>query len=164
MRLYAKQPIGTVPRARQLRRGAPEPERRLLRAVRETFPALKWRHQAPVGRYFVDILCFSEALAIEVDGETHMGAERYDASRTRFIESEGYRVQRFWNNEVMENLGGVIEAIANSLSHRERGGAAKRRKGEGSTSARAVKASDLPSPLPPPSAAGPSPLPKGEGL
>jgi len=164
MRLYAKQPIGTVPRARQLRRDAPEPERRLLRGVREAFPALKWRHQAPVGPYFVDILCFSEALAIEVDGETHAGAERYDTARTRFIESEGYRVRRFWNNEVMENLDGVVDTIANSLSHREREGAAQRRKGEGRTHVRTVKAADLPSALPPPSAAGPSPLPKGEGL
>lgn len=156
MRLYAKQPIGTVPRARQLRRGAPEPELRLLRAVRETFPALKWRHQAPVGRYFVDILCFSEALAIEVDGETHIGAERYDSSRARFIQSEGYRVQRFWNNEVMENLDGVVAQI--SLSLREREGAAKRRKGEDSTR----RFTTLPSPSHAAPRRGPLPLPKGE--
>jgi len=56
MRLYANQPIGTVPRARQLRRDAPEPERRLLRALRESFPHLKWRHQSPLGPYYSDIL------------------------------------------------------------------------------------------------------------
>ncbi|WP_423605533.1 endonuclease domain-containing protein [Sphingomonas sp. MS122] len=74
MRLYANQPSGTVPRARQLRRDAPEPERRLLRALREAFPAHKWRHQAPVGPFYADILCFSEALVIEVDGDTHAGS------------------------------------------------------------------------------------------
>ena len=95
MRLYVNQPIGTVPRARQLRKAAPEPERRLLRGVREAFPALKWRHQAPVGPYFIDLLCISEALAIEVDGDTHAEAADYDATRTRFIEREGFHVLRF---------------------------------------------------------------------
>lgn len=75
MRLHANQPIGTVPRARALRREAPAPERRLLRALREAFPTLKWRHQAPVGPFFADILCFSERLVIEVDGDTHANAE-----------------------------------------------------------------------------------------
>ena len=121
MRLYANQPIGTVPRARQLRREAPEPERRLLRALRETFPSLKWRHQAPVGPFYADILCFSEKLVVEVDGDTHAETNEYDAARMRFIEREGYRVLRFANNDVLQNLDGVIAAI--SLSFQEREGA-----------------------------------------
>lgn len=118
MRLYANRPIGTVPRARQLRREAPEPERRLLRAVREAFPDLKWRHQTPIGPYFVDILCFSEALVIEVDGDTHAGQEQYDASRTARIATEGFRVLRFSNDDVVQNLDGVLASVAGALEVR----------------------------------------------
>jgi very-short-patch-repair endonuclease len=151
VRLYEQQPIGTVPRARELRRDASEPERRLLRAVREAFPEHKWRHQSPVGRFYIDILCFAERLAIEVDGDTHADSEDYDAARTRFLVGEGVRVLRFANNDVMENVEGVLSQISLSLWGRE--GAAKRRKGE-----------DSKSPLPSPRAATRlAPLPQGEG-
>jgi very-short-patch-repair endonuclease len=151
VRLYEHQPTGTVPRARQLRRDAPEPERRLLRAVREAFAQHKWRHQSPVGPFYVDILCFSQRLAIEVDGDTHADSERYDASRTRFIESEGLRMLRFANGDVMENMEGVLAQISLSLWERE--GAPKGRKGEDSNTA-------LPSPR---AALRLAPLPMGEG-
>ena len=121
MRLYENQPIGTVPRARQLRRDAPEPERRLLRALRETWPNLKWRHQAPVGPFYADILCFSVKLVLEVDGDTHAEREARDASRTKIMEAAGFSVLRFANSDVMSNLEGVIDSI--SLSLREREGA-----------------------------------------
>ncbi|HEX8486181.1 endonuclease domain-containing protein [Sphingomonas sp.] len=131
MRAYENHRSGTVQRARNLRRDAPEPERRLLRALREAFPDLKWRHQTPVGPYHADILCFSEKVVIEVDGDTHAWTAEYDAARTRFIEREGYRVLRVTNNDVMQNLDGVIASL--SLSLREREGAPQARKGEGST-------------------------------
>lgn len=125
MRLYADQPIGTVPRARQLRREAPEPERRLLRALREAFPTRKWRHQAPVGPFFADILCFSEALVIEVDGDTHAEAMKRDAARTAVIADEGLRVIRFSNDDVMRNLDGVLVAVSSALAPgKEKGSAA----------------------------------------
>ena len=123
MRLYEQQPIGTVPRARQLRRDASAPERRLLRALREAFPKQKWRHQSPVGPFHVDILCFAERLAIEVDGDTHADSERYDAARTRFIESEGFRVVRFANSDVMQNVEGVLTAVATAFSGKSKGSA-----------------------------------------
>jgi very-short-patch-repair endonuclease len=125
MRLYANQSIGTVPRARQLRREAPEPERRLLRALRQAFPTRKWRHQAPVGPFFADILCFSEALVIEVDGDTHADAAQRDAARTAVIAADGFRVIRFANDDVMGNLDGVLTAVSAVLaSGKEKGGAA----------------------------------------
>jgi very-short-patch-repair endonuclease len=124
VRLYADQPIGTVPRARQLRRDAPEPERRLLRALREAFPDLKWRHQTPIGPFCADILCFSEALVIEVDGDTHVGRENRDAARTAMIESEGFRVLRFSNGDVMENIDGVLANVAATLNNMNEGRAA----------------------------------------
>ena len=131
MRLYANQPVGTVPRARQLRKAAPEPERRLLRALRESFPHLKWRHQAPIGPYYADILCIAGGLVIEVDGDTHAITTAHDATRTRSIERQGYQVIRFANNDVMQNLDGVVARISFSL--REKEGAPEARKDEGSS-------------------------------
>jgi very-short-patch-repair endonuclease len=158
MRLYRNQPSGTVPRAQQLRREASPSERRLLRALREAFPALKWRHQAPVGPFYADILCFSEAMVIEVDGDTHAGTVEQDASRTRFIEREGYRMLRFWNNEVMENTEGVIAQISLSLREREGARSAKPSgKGEGDRKANSPRS---PSPR---AATRLAPLPMGEG-
>ena len=130
MRLYANQPIGTVPRARQLRRDAPEPERRLLRALRESHPQLKWRHQAPLGPYYTDILCIAARLVIEVDGETHAITTEYDATRTRYITRQGYQVLRFTNPDVMTNLDGVITQISFSLREKE-GAHAQHGKDEG---------------------------------
>jgi very-short-patch-repair endonuclease len=160
MRLYAHQPIGTVPRARQLRREASPVERRLLRALREAFPTHKWRHQAPVGPFYADILCFSEALVIEVDGDMHADTAEYDAARSAAIARAGFRVVRFSNNDVTANIEGVLGTISNSLSHWEREGAAEPRKGEG----RKVRAYPLPSPSHAAARRGPLPLPKGEGL
>ena len=115
MRTYDHQPSGTVDRARQLRRDATDVERRLLRALREKLGTHKWRHQMPVGPYFTDIACFASRLVVELDGGQHAEAGDYDAARTRFIEAQGYRVIRFWNNDVMQNLDGVLETIATSL-------------------------------------------------
>ena len=130
MQLYEDQPSGTIARARQLRREAPEPERHLLRGLREAFPALKWRHQAPLGPFHPDILCFSKKLVVEVDGDTHADMASEDAARTRFIEREGYRVIRFTNTDVMQNLEGVLAQISFSLREKE-GARAKRGKVEG---------------------------------
>ena len=129
MRSYDNQPGGTVTRAKDLRRNAPEPERRLLRALREAFPSLKWRRQVPIGPYFADILCFSEKLVIEVDGDTHASSEAGDAARTRLLNQQGYRVIRFANTDVIQNVEGVVTAI--SLSLRERDGARRVSGGKG---------------------------------
>ncbi len=135
MHSYGNHRSGTVQRARQLRRDASEPERRLLRALRETYPYLKWRHQTPLGPFFADMLCFSEKLVIEVDGDTHAAAEGYDASREDFMTREGYRTVRVTNADVMENLEGVMERISFSLGEKEGARAAQPRgKDEGSSS------------------------------
>ncbi len=79
----------------------------------------------PIGPYFVDFACFAEHLVIELDGGQHADATAYDEARTRFIEAKGYRVLRFWNNEVLSNTDGVLERIAeNFLASPSRGVAA----------------------------------------
>ena len=91
-------------------------ERRLRRALREAFPEAKFRFQVPYGPYFVDFLSFSAKLILEVDGGQHAEAVAYDAARTRFLEAQGYTVLRFWNNDIFENLDGVLTVIRHHLS------------------------------------------------
>lgn len=156
MRLYESQPSGTITDLRALRRNAPEPERRILRALREAFPQPKWRHQAPIAFFRVDLLCLSERLVIEVDGETHAGAESYDARRSETIARQGFDVIRFSNADVMTNLDGVVAAI--SLSLRKREGAPEAREGEDAPCYRPSS----PSPSHAARRRGPLPLPMGE--
>jgi adenine-specific DNA-methyltransferase len=89
-------------------------ERTLWFAVRDRrLGGFKFRRQATIGTYVVDFLCVEAWLVVELDGGQH-NQER-DARRTRFIEERGYRVIRFWNNEVIETLEGVLETIHGAL-------------------------------------------------
>jgi very-short-patch-repair endonuclease len=102
-----------ITHAKQMRREMTEPEIRIwlkLRAKR--FAAVKYRKQKVVGRYIVDFSSNKPKLAIEIDGDTHAGRETYDVIRTQFLEEQGYRVIRFSNRDVMENLEGVLETLA----------------------------------------------------
>jgi len=97
--------------ARGMRREPTEPERVLWKALRTGgLGGLKFRRQVPFGRYIVDFYCASAKLAVEVDGATHADSER-DAVRDAWLSARGIRVLRFWNNEVMLNLPGVLQAI-----------------------------------------------------
>ncbi|MEM6329748.1 MAG: endonuclease domain-containing protein [Planctomycetota bacterium] len=99
-------------RSVELRKNATHPEKVLWHAVRNRqLAGLKFRRQNPVGRYIVDFCCMKARLAIELDGESHEGHQDYDARRRAFVESEGYRVLRFTNDQVLSNLDGVLEAI-----------------------------------------------------
>ncbi len=114
-------PATTVSRSRELRQNAGEPERQLWRALRETLPNAKFRRQVPIGPYHVDFCSHAARLIIEIDGDDHATKQGSDASRTCFLEHEGYDVIRFANADVMQNLDGVVTAIGARVAHMQKG-------------------------------------------
>jgi very-short-patch-repair endonuclease len=97
--------------ARRLRRDATEAEKAMWRALRELPTGHRFRRQHPIGRCVVDFAYPARKLAIELDGGQHALQEHSDATRTSELMRHGYRVIRFWNGDVMQNLAGVIEII-----------------------------------------------------
>ena len=99
-------------RARNLRRRSTDAERILWHELRgRRFDGLRFRRQQPIGPYIVDFYCSEARLVIELDGETHRGRELADRERQSRLELEGLRVLRAGNEEVYDNLEGVLEAI-----------------------------------------------------
>jgi very-short-patch-repair endonuclease len=96
--------------------------------LREAFPTAKFRRQSPVGPYFADFLSFRHKLIVEVDGGQHTA--EIDARRTAYLEREGYRVMRFWNNDALENTDGVLRQISISLREGEEVPEAPKGKGD----------------------------------
>lgn len=101
-------------RARNLRKNATIQEKRLWNILKNRqFHNLRFKRQVPIGHYIVDFVCPEIKLIIELDGAQHNeenGIE-YDANRTEYLKSKGYNVIRFWNNEVYQNIEGVIKEI-----------------------------------------------------
>jgi len=101
-----------VERARRLRRDQTDAERKLWGGLRDQrLNGLKFKRQVPIDRYIADFFCADARLIIELDGGQHTMTEEADAKRTAFLESCGYLVLRFWNNDVMKNMDGVLEEI-----------------------------------------------------
>jgi very-short-patch-repair endonuclease len=100
-------------RGRQLRHGAPFPERLLWGRLRDhRCLGLKFRRQQPVGPYVADFYCAAARVVIELDGRSHEGQQAQDEERQRYLEQQGLKVLRFSNDTVLTNLAGVVEAIA----------------------------------------------------
>lgn len=90
-------------------------EQKLWRALRSRGAGSKFRRQVPLGPYIVDFVCFDAKLIVEVDGGQHSENPR-DAERDRYFVNQGYRVLRFWNNDVLKNLEGVLIRITEFAS------------------------------------------------
>ena len=103
-------------RARALRRNMTEAERRIWQILRsQQMQGHKFRRQVPIGRYIADFVCHDARLIVEIDGGQHEGSSPHELERTMFLQGQGYRLLRFWNNEVLANLDGVHETIAREL-------------------------------------------------
>ncbi len=108
---------GAHVRARALRRNMTEAERQIWQILRsQQMQGHKFRRQVPIGRYIADFVCHEARLIVEIDGGQHDRASPREAERTGFLQHEGYRVLRFWNNEVLANLDGVHATIADALA------------------------------------------------
>jgi 2-isopropylmalate synthase len=98
-------------RARGMRRAPTDAELRLWRLLRDRrFDGLKFRRQVPVGPYIVDFLSVSARLIVEADSSQHAESDR-DKTRDAYLKSRGWKVLRFWNNEVLQNREGVLDTI-----------------------------------------------------
>jgi very-short-patch-repair endonuclease len=102
--------------ARRLRKNATEVENRLWQALRELRTGHRFRRQHPIGPYVVDFACPARKLAIEADGGQHTFQAEEDAARATELARRGYRVIRFWNTEVIDNLPGVLAKITEELN------------------------------------------------
>jgi len=102
--------------ARSMRKEMPEPERRLWLELRaQRLLGVKFRRQKVIGQYIADFAANQPKLVIELDGDSHASQVDYDATRTRFLENEGYAVIRFTNRDVMSNMEGVLHVIASEI-------------------------------------------------
>jgi very-short-patch-repair endonuclease len=102
--------------ARELRLNQTDAEARLWSYLRNRqLNEAKFRRQIAIDPYIVDFICTDHMLIIELDGGQHAEHVERDEKRTRFLESRGYRVLRFWNNDVLSNTEGVIEVILAEL-------------------------------------------------
>lgn len=100
--------------AKRLRKSSTDAERCLWKYVKnKKLSGLKFRRQAPIGKYIVDFVCFEKKIIIEIDGGQHGedAAMINDKNRTKWLDGQGFKVLRFWNNDVLKNMAGILEEI-----------------------------------------------------
>ena len=105
--------------AKNMRSNMTKEEVKLWNIVRaKKLLGYKFKRQVLIGEYIVDFLCEEKKLIIEIDGGQHNETNNiiYDKNRTIYLEQQGYKVLRFWNNEVWDNIKGVVEVIKKHLS------------------------------------------------
>ncbi len=104
--------------ARKLRKNSTEQEKILWKLLRNNqVKNMKFKRQHPIGDYIVDFVCREKWLIIEIDGGQHNQEDNinYDLVRTKYLESRGFRVIRFWNSDIDNNIQGVYDAILKAL-------------------------------------------------
>jgi len=108
-----------IDRARELRAHASFPERLLWGRLRRGSLGVRFRRQQPIGPFIVDFYCAELRLVVELDGLSHLQTGAADLARHRFLEREGFVVIRFWNDELLRDLDGVVDQIASVVRSRE---------------------------------------------
>ena len=110
-------PTKTLEYSRRLRREMTDVERKLWQYLRAgRFDDLKFRRQHPIPPYIADFCCIEKCLIVELDGAQHN--TQVDAARTVFLESHGWSIMRFWDNDVLLETEAVLDAIWNAISCR----------------------------------------------
>jgi very-short-patch-repair endonuclease len=108
--MKSKHPLDVF--ARELRNSSTDTERLLWRYLRNSqFEGVKFRRQQPIEAYIVDFVSFDKRVVIELDGGGHAENKEYDEKRDASLRANGFIVLRFWNNDVIENISGVLEVI-----------------------------------------------------
>ena len=108
-------------RAQFLRRNQTDAEKLLWQRLRgRNLLGKKFYRQFVIAPYIVDFICRELKLIVELDGGQHMDNRELDIARTRYLETQGYQVIRFWNNQVFEEMEGVLTALTLALSQREK--------------------------------------------
>ena len=102
--------------ARDLRKNSTNAEKHLWYNLRANRLGFKFKRQVPMGPYIVDFVCHEKQVIIELDGGQHMENQAYDMKRTAWLTAHGFKVLRFWNHEVLQQLTAVLEAIIQELS------------------------------------------------
>ena len=106
-------------RAHKLRKAPTPAEAKLWEALRgNKLSGVSFRRQHAIGQYVVDFCSLKKKLVIELDGSQHMEQADYDTQRTEFLESQGFKVMRFWNTDVLKNTDMVMETIIFALKDR----------------------------------------------
>jgi very-short-patch-repair endonuclease len=103
-------------RAKSLRTKQTDAEQRLWHYLRaHRFMGIKFKRQKPVGNYIVDFVCFAPKLVVEIDGGQHAEQVVYDRRRDTYLQSEGFTVLRFWNNQILNETDAVLESIRHTV-------------------------------------------------
>jgi very-short-patch-repair endonuclease len=101
--------------ARTLRREMTDAEKILWKHLRaKQIDGFKFRRQEQIGRFIADFVCYETKIIIEADGGQHATEKQKDDERTAWLNSQGFTVLRFWNNEILTNIEGVLEVIRNA--------------------------------------------------
>lgn len=105
-------PVNLTQTAKELRRNSTDAERLLWKHLKaKQLDGLKFRRQEQIGRFIVDFVCYEKGLIVEADGSQHALEKEKDEERTRWLNSQGFMVLRFWNHEILTNIEGVLETI-----------------------------------------------------
>jgi very-short-patch-repair endonuclease len=106
----------TKARSRKLRNNQTFAEQKLWQKLRsKQINGNKFRRQFAIGRYIVDFICLNKSLIIELDGGQHMDNANYDLKRDNWLKSQNFKVLRFWNNQIMNEIDSVLDVISQKL-------------------------------------------------
>jgi very-short-patch-repair endonuclease len=110
----------TLRRAHALRKTMTEAEKRLWFQLRDRrLQGLKFRRQYAIGAFIADFACIEAGVIVELDGSQHVERTSYDEARTAFLQSQGFVVLRFWNNEVLQEMKSVLTLILHTAQERK---------------------------------------------